>query len=691
MPRIAIIIASKGRRDDLGLWLGHVRRQSLAPAVMIWSLCAAEDLPDLSEVPPQDRPLVTWSQAGTCAQRNAGLHALPDGIDIVAFFDDDYVPSNRCLEGMARVFAAHPEVIGVTGHLLADGIHSSGVSVDAAMALVEAYDHAHPPARPVAPITLRRRTGLYGCNMALRAAAIADDRFDEQLPLYGWQEDVDFAARISRHGPVRGTNAFAGVHRGAKGGRTSGVRFGYSQVANIVYLCRKRTMSWPFGLQLMWRNILANHGRMLWSEPWTDRKGRARGNWLAFADLLRGRLHPMRILELGTGVPRPATVQHANRPQEIPPLANPPLASPPLVSIVVINYNYAAFLACAIDSALGQSHGNTEVIVVDDGSRDGSAAIIAGYGDRVRAVMKENGGHSSAVNAGFSVARGEYVLFLDADDLLREGCVEQALAAMRPGDAKLQFRLATIDREGRDQAMVFPWFPRDFSPRDVERQALASGWHPWTVSSGNLYARWFLEQLFPLDIARIDRSPDGYLNKLAPLFGPVRTLPAVLGAYRVHGRNAWASTTRSWTVDVAVDWLRFHDVIEAAFVECAAARGVALRHPLIEPFQALEYRMLARRFAPVEPKVAPGRLAIIADGWHWLVALHPDGWVGSIGRWLWLVFLGLAPAWLVQREVRRARAQTGRSALWRGALMLTRGRLTGGRLTGGRLTQGHTQ
>ena len=57
-------------------------------------------------------------------------------------------------------------------------------------------------------------------------------------------------------------------------------------------------MSWPFGMHLMWRNILANHGRMLWSEPWADRKGRACGNWLAFADLLRGRLHPTRILEL---------------------------------------------------------------------------------------------------------------------------------------------------------------------------------------------------------------------------------------------------------------------------------------------------------------------------------------------------------------------------------------------------------
>lgn len=294
MPRIAVIIASKGRPDDLSLWLGHMRRQSLPPALMIWCLCAREDLPDLSGIAEAERPLVVWSAAGSCVQRNAGLEALPQDIDIVAFFDDDYVPSSYCLEGVARTFAVAPDLVGATGYLLADGINSAGIPLAQAMALVEAYDDAPPPER----VVLHHRVGLYGCNMAFRAALIGDDRFDERLPLYGWQEDVDFAARLSRHGPTRATNAFAGVHRGAKGGRTSGVRFGYSQVANIIYLCRKRSIGWRFGMQLMWRNILANHGRMLWSEPWADRKGRAVGNWLAFVDLLRGRLDPMRVTEL---------------------------------------------------------------------------------------------------------------------------------------------------------------------------------------------------------------------------------------------------------------------------------------------------------------------------------------------------------------------------------------------------------
>ena len=294
MPRIAIIIASKGRPEDLGLWLGHSARQSLRPALMIWSLCAVEDLPDLTAVPEAERPLIIWSAAGSCVQRNAGLDALPEDIDIVAFFDDDYLPSSRCLEGIARVFAEEAGLAGVTGRLLADGINSPGISVAQALALVEEFDRLPGAER----IMLHHRAGLYGCNMAFRRALIGEERFDERLPFYGWQEDIDFSARIARHGPIRATNAFAGVHRGAKGGRVSGVRFGYSQVANILYLCRKRTMSWPFGLRQMGHNILANHARLLRPEPWVDRKGRAIGNWLAFGDLLRGRIDPMRVIGL---------------------------------------------------------------------------------------------------------------------------------------------------------------------------------------------------------------------------------------------------------------------------------------------------------------------------------------------------------------------------------------------------------
>src|SRR5262249_26384616 len=101
------------------------------------------------------------------------------------------------------------------------------------------------------------------------------------------------------------------------------------------------------------------------------------------------------------------------------------------VSIVINNYNYGRFLGEAIGSALGQTHRRTEVVVGDEGWPAPSLDVIAGYGGRVVAVLKSNGGQASAFNAGFAACRGEVVVFLDADDLLLPTAAEAALEAFR--------------------------------------------------------------------------------------------------------------------------------------------------------------------------------------------------------------------------------------------------------------------
>ncbi len=96
-----------------------------------------------------------------------------------------------------------------------------------------------------------------------------------------------------------------------------------------------------------------------------------------------------------------------------------------LATIVIVNYNYARFVAAAIDSALEQSYDPVEVIVVDDGSTDGSRRIIASYGERIRSLFQDNGGQGAAYNAGWRAARGEFVLFLDSDDVLMKDAIAQ--------------------------------------------------------------------------------------------------------------------------------------------------------------------------------------------------------------------------------------------------------------------------
>lgn len=88
----------------------------------------------------------------------------------------------------------------------------------------------------------------------------------------------------------------------------------------------------------------------------------------------------------------------------------------PRVSVIIPAYNAAWCVRRALDSVLAQDCRDFEVIVVDDGSQDDTAAVLAGYGEAARVLSKPNGGLSSARNAGIAAARGEYVAFLDADD-----------------------------------------------------------------------------------------------------------------------------------------------------------------------------------------------------------------------------------------------------------------------------------
>ena len=121
-------------------------------------------------------------------------------------------------------------------------------------------------------------------------------RFDEAMPLYGWQEDVDFCRRLAPSGEIVSSDALRGVHMGAKRGRTSGVRLGYSQIANPIYLTRKGTVTGRWAFNLMWRNCAANVAGSLRPQGLVDRRGRLKGNLMAAADFVRGRLSPGRIL-----------------------------------------------------------------------------------------------------------------------------------------------------------------------------------------------------------------------------------------------------------------------------------------------------------------------------------------------------------------------------------------------------------
>ena len=213
---------------------------------------------------------------------------------------------------------------------------------------------------------------------------------------------------------------------------------------------------------------------------------------------------------------------------------------PALASIIINNHNYGRFLGQAIDSALQQCYQPVEVIVVDDGSTDHSRSVIAGYGDRITAVLKENGGQASGFNSGFARSQGQAVIFLDADDVLKPWAVEMVMTALQanPGAAKVQYRLEVIDAGGAPTGVVRPPWQQPMLRGDLRAQVLAFpddlAWQP---TSGNAFAADVLRQVFPMpeEIYRV--CADYYLSNLPPLFGPVVSLEEVGACYRVHGAN----------------------------------------------------------------------------------------------------------------------------------------------------------
>ncbi len=288
-------IATAGRAAVLRETIAELAAQTRQPDRLLVCATAPSDVADIAAA--QARPDILFAAAGLPRQRNALLDAAAD-CDVLLFLDDDFLPAPGYLAAIEAAFLADPMLVVATGTLIADGIGGPGLDPDAARALVRA-DLARP-AGPVPPVPA---FAGYGCNMAIRVApAMAHGlRVDERLPLYAWQEDVDFTRRLGAFGRVCRLPGARGVHLGTKRGRGSGVRLGYSQVANPLYLARKTgggAYPYRYAALRIARNLAANLAHAPRPQAHVDRRGRLRGNLIALWDAARGRLTPERVLEL---------------------------------------------------------------------------------------------------------------------------------------------------------------------------------------------------------------------------------------------------------------------------------------------------------------------------------------------------------------------------------------------------------
>ena len=286
MLRIHIVIATVGRADLLRRTVDLIAAQTRSVDGVLIVAPGMEDFGTAAQSPV--RPEVALAPRGLCRQRNRALDLLEGRADVVLFLDDDFVMAPDYVAAIEGLFIADPGIAGITGNLVADGVRHGGFTVEQALDLIaREADRLDPAVIP--------REALYGCNMALGTALAGGLRFDEALPLYGWQEDIDFTTQLARRGRLVSSGRVTGVHLGVRGGRTSGRRLGYSQVANIVYLLRKGTIPVHLANRLFWQNLAANVLRAPFPEPHIDRAGRLAGNLRALGDLVLGRIDPRKI------------------------------------------------------------------------------------------------------------------------------------------------------------------------------------------------------------------------------------------------------------------------------------------------------------------------------------------------------------------------------------------------------------
>ncbi|MFW7270112.1 glycosyltransferase family 2 protein [Gluconacetobacter sp. Hr-1-5] len=290
--KIVVGIATAGRAPVLAEILRDLGRQVRRPDEIVVCAPSDEDMLGAAEASPGVR-LITGPR-GLTRQRNAILAAVPDA-DVIMFFDDDFLAEAHYLQAVETHMETNARTVVVTGAVLADGIKGPGLDVAEGRAILAARGEGGGPSVPEPVFT------GYGCNMALRLAPMRAFglSFDERLPLYGWQEDVDLSRRLAAHGDVLLLPDARGVHLGVKRGRSSGVKLGYSQVANPLYIAAKgegypRTRAWEHII----RNLLSNVAKAFRPEPYIDRRGRLAGNMLAFFDLVRGRMTPERAATL---------------------------------------------------------------------------------------------------------------------------------------------------------------------------------------------------------------------------------------------------------------------------------------------------------------------------------------------------------------------------------------------------------
>lgn len=134
-----------------------------------------------------------------------------------------------------------------------------------------------------------------------------------------------------------------------------------------------------------------------------------------------------------------------------------------LVSVVIPTHNYGKYISDAIDSVIGQTYKKVEIIIVDDGSTDNTSKIVKKYENKVRYFQVDKAGVSNARNFGGQKAKGKYIVFLDADDILTKNYITKTLAVMNDQNNEVGYIYTQLQCFGvSDYTTQYPGFRHDY-------------------------------------------------------------------------------------------------------------------------------------------------------------------------------------------------------------------------------------
>ena len=191
-----------------------------------------------------------------------------------------------------------------------------------------------------------------------------------------------------------------------------------------------------------------------------------------------------------------------------------------LISVIMPVYNVESYLAQSIESVLNQDHRNLELIIVDDGSTDGSGAICDAYAEkdsRVRVIHQRNGGAAAAKNAGLRVATGTYLTFVDSDDYLEPNVYGYMLRVLLENDADAaQFSFQDLYRTRLEPHILQPGImtQKEYLVRFTKDWSCALLWN-------KLYKRSLFDGVFFEEGHKIDDeyfTYQGFLNPCRVVF-----------------------------------------------------------------------------------------------------------------------------------------------------------------------------